>query len=153
MGLRITKLVQILYLRNVNLIVFKFLSLNNRYTILLKMTNLLFVYGTLMHNEKNEYSQLLKQHTQFISTGFIYAKKIDLGPYPGIKIDPTKTHKTQGELYRITKNSNILLESLDDYEGFLINDPENSLFIRKEIAVTTSTTEYKAWVYEYAKPL
>lgn len=113
------------------------------------MTSFLFVYGTLMQHERNEFTEAIKKSTRYIGKGFVYAKKYDLGDFPGIKIDLSKKHKTQGELYEIIKNKNELFSILDDYEGYNKNNIENSLFIRKEIEIITKHKTFVAWVYEY----
>ncbi len=113
------------------------------------MTSFLFVYGTLMQRERNEFTRVIKKSTRYIGKGFVYAKKYDLGDFPGIKIDLSKKHKTQGELYEITANQEELFLILDEYEGYNENNIETSLFIRKEIEVITEHKTFVAWVYEY----
>lgn len=118
------------------------------------MTPYLFVYGTLMQNHDNPYSKLIQTNSKLVGKGFIYAKKYDLGNFPGIKTDANHTHKTNGELYHITRNLNLIFTELDFYEGYLPKSILESLFIRKEVTVFMDNhSEYKAWVYEYAKEI
>ncbi len=117
------------------------------------MPDYLFVYGTLMKSERNQFSLLLQKHTEFIDKGYIFAKKYDLGAYPGIKLDMTKTAITKGELYQIANNFKSLMEKLDNYEGYIKNNEEQSLFIRKKTEVITPSKKYNAWIYEYALPI
>ena len=111
--------------------------------------NYLFVYGTLMQNHNNPYSKLIRENAEFIGKGFIYAEKFDFGDYPGIKIDPSKTIKTYGEVFKITSNLNLVLKELDFYEGYFPNRIYESLFIRKQVLVYADSSEIIAWVYEY----
>lgn len=117
------------------------------------MSTYLFVYGTLMQQAENEFSLLIQKHTRFIGNAFIYAKKYDLGSYPGVKLDPLEKHKTFGELYLITDNQDYLLKNLDDYEGYIGKGLKNNLFERKVTVVQCDHKEISAWVYEYARPL
>lgn len=117
------------------------------------MSTHLFVYGTLMQQADNEFSLLIKKHTRFIGNAFIYAKKYDLGSYPGVKLDPLEKHKTFGELYEITGNKDYLLKTLDDYEGYIGKDLKNNLFERKVTVAEYNHEKIKAWVYEYARPI
>ena len=115
-------------------------------------TTYLFVYGTLMQKHDNPYSELIQANSQLIGKGFIYAKKYDLGAYPGIKICTTKTHKTTGELYKIIENLDLIINELDYYEGYDSKNPQESLFIRTEVTVyTDDNKEISAWVYEYGE--
>jgi len=116
--------------------------------------NYLFVYGTLMKNENNPYNELIQANSSLVGKGFIYAKKHDLGHYPGIKLDSNKEHQTYGELYEVKTNTEQVFSELDFYEVYMPSDLEKSLFIRKEASVfLNGNTEFKAWTYEYAKPV
>ena len=116
------------------------------------MNDYLFVYGTLMQNHNNYYAQLVQKNSSLIGNGFIYAKKYDLGDYPGIKICNSKTQQTFGEVYQIKNNLNLILKELDYYEGYNSENPKESLFIRKKVTVfTEGANTIKAWVYEYVK--
>jgi len=106
-----------------------------------------------MQTTNNVYSLLVQKHTTHISEGFIYAKKHNLGAYPGIQLDSTNTNKTVGELYLITGNKTLLFKHLDAYEGFVSIETQDNLFIRKQVPVYTNEKIITAWVYEYAKPI
>jgi len=117
------------------------------------MSTYLFVYGTLMQQAENEFSLLIKKHTRFIGNAFIYAKKYNLGNYPGVKLDPLEKHKTFGELYAITNNQDYLLKNLDEYEGYIGKGLKNNLFERKVTLAQYNHKKINAWVYEYAKSI
>jgi len=104
-----------------------------------------------MQNNNNPYCELISKNSNFITKGFIYAKKYDLGEYPGVKLDLNKKHITKGELYNIHSNFEHVISELDYYEGFNELNYTESLFVRKEVVVQTDNENYKAWVYEYNK--
>jgi len=80
-----------------------------------------------MQTANNVYSLLVQKHTTHISEGFIYAKKHNLGAYPGIQLDSTNR--------------------------FVSIETQDNLFIRKQVPVYTNEKIITAWVYEYAKPI
>lgn len=114
------------------------------------MSTYLFVYGTLMQQENNLYADLIQKLTTYVGKGRVYGKKYDLGNYPGIKLDITKTHKTEGEIYNISsENEEELFLALDEYEGYDSDNIEDSLFIRKQVEVYFKNKTLTAWIYEY----
>lgn len=115
--------------------------------------NYLFVYGTLLEQYNNEYSKLLQQNSSLIGSGYIYATKYDLGEYPGIKLDPSKTNKTFGKLCLLNTNATTIFEALDFYEGYDPNNRSESLFTREKTIVYLNNTQLETWVYEYAYKL
>lgn len=118
------------------------------------MTPYLFVYGTLMQNHDNPYTELIQSNSSLIGKGYIHALKYNLGDYPGIKLCHNKEHKTTGELYQINTNIKQVITELDFYEGYYPENTSQSLFIRKEATVISEThEEILAWVYEYARKI
>ena len=90
-----------------------------------------FVYGTLMSGLKRE-EALFDSH--FLGSGYIYGNLYDLGNYPGLKDGHSKVF---GELYEINLST---LEYLDQIEGYFVDQPENSLYIRRAITVNKETS-------------
>lgn len=117
------------------------------------MCTYLFVYGTLMQHADNEFSKLIRKHSNLCGNAFIYAEKYDLGDYPGIKLDPLKKHKTFGELYLITGKLEYLFKKLDAYEGYIGKDSKSNLFERKVTVAEYKNKKVTTWVYEYAKAI
>lgn len=111
----------------------------------------LFVYGTLLRNQKNHFAQLLEKNSIKISEGFIFGKKYNLGKFPGVRLDSSKFHKTYGELLKITSNEKQVLSELDFYEGYNPIQKTGNLFIRKSTIVHFKNKTIEAFVYEYAK--
>jgi gamma-glutamylcyclotransferase (GGCT)/AIG2-like uncharacterized protein YtfP len=115
------------------------------------MTDLVFFYGTLM-TPFNRTAQLhLDHHLMFRGRGTIAAALFDLGIYPAAV--PDADSRVCGEIYQMI-NPRVVLDSLDELEGYRPGEPETSLYTR---AVTTVTVEdgsrVDAWAYFYNAPL
>lgn len=111
------------------------------------MTNLLFVYGTLMKGHRDDWQDKVGAH--FIGRGRITGKLYRLGQFPGAVTSSDLGNHVEGEVYRLP-NVSSALRILDKYEEFEPTHPATSLFIRKQISVEMedgSATE--AWVYLY----
>lgn len=115
------------------------------------MADLVFFYGTLM-TPFNRTAQLdIDQHLTFRGHGTIAAALFDLGIYPAAV--PTHDGRVRGEVYEIA-NRKVVLDALDELEGYRPGDPETSLYTRALTPVTMadgSSTE--AWAYFYNAPL
>lgn len=97
---------------------------------------LLFVYGTLMHNGRAEY---LLSGSKFISKAILKDYGMyDLGSFPGIVTE--KGEWVEGELYLIRDSD---FAGLDRYEG------EGSLYQRDIVTVESSSGPLQAWAYIY----
>jgi len=105
-----------------------------------------FVYGTLMSGLQREEALF---NSQFLGTGHIDGNLYDLGNYPGLKDGHSKIF---GELYEINLPT---LEYLDQIEGYFVDQPEKSLYIRRAITVKKETDKesYIAETYFYNLPI
>lgn len=63
----------------------------------------------------------------------------DLGSFPGLKLDNSSKTMVTCEVIEVNDNE---LERLDLYEGYRPTDPDNSLYIRRQL-------DWGAYVYEY----
>jgi len=106
----------------------------------------IFVYGTLMSGLQRE--EVLFD-SQFIGTGNIEGSLYNLGNYPGLKNGHDKVF---GEIYEINSST---LECLNHIEGYRADQPEQSLYIRKKVAVylDTKAGNYIAETYFYNLPV
>lgn len=105
------------------------------------MTDLIFVYGSLMSNVPSAASAWLQRHAMFLADDQVRGRLYDLGQYPGIVIDKTAPSLIKGEvhqLYRIDDG----LSYLDAYEGIEIVRPEY-----ERIRCTTESGSV-CWVYQ-----
>jgi gamma-glutamylcyclotransferase (GGCT)/AIG2-like uncharacterized protein YtfP len=114
----------------------------------------LFVYGTLRSGSKNEFFDLLKENSKPIGKGMLNARLYDLGAYPGAKPSKNKGEVTLGEVYEVDQNKwNEVIKRLDEYEGFDVNDPNNSEYVRKRTKIKMGPKSISAWTYLYNRPL
>ena len=66
---------------------------------------------------------------------------------------PSTEGRVWGELYEITDATKVL-SALDEIEGFRLNEPERSLYLRVEPDVTLDDGRVlSAWAYFYNAPL
>jgi gamma-glutamylcyclotransferase (GGCT)/AIG2-like uncharacterized protein YtfP len=74
----------------------------------------LFVYGTLRRGAPMH--ALLERDVAWVAEARIRGRLYDLGAFPGLT-DGSRDEFVQGELYRITRDPERLLDALDRYEG------------------------------------
>lgn len=115
------------------------------------MADLVFFYGTLM-TPFNRTAQLhIDQHLIFRGRGTIAAALFDLGIYPAAV--PDADSRVCGEVYELI-NQRIVLDSLDELEGYRPGEPETSLYRRAMTPVTLDDgSTVNAWAYFYNAPL
>ena len=102
------------------------------------MSDLVFVYGTLMKNKRNHH---YLNNATFISSSFIEGYfMFDLCTYPGIAKSKYNS-KVYGEVYKVDKQT---MDKLDELEEV------GYLYKKEEINVTLDNGQIvKAFVYEY----
>ncbi|MES2268720.1 MAG: gamma-glutamylcyclotransferase family protein [Bacteroidota bacterium] len=114
------------------------------------MTNLLFVYGTLLQ-PGNAFARHLMQNCTFISTGKIKGTLYDIGEYPGLVIN-SDINYVNGRIYKL-HNPEENLKVIDDYEGVGPGQQQPNLYIRQLEAIETEDGTLEAWVYLYNLPI
>ena len=116
------------------------------------MSDLLFVYVTLMQGQRNELAGMVRASWMGRATmpGCLY----DLGSYPAAKQDGAgAAGRVRGELYRLADPEGAIAE-LDRYEGFDPRAPEASEFVREWVEVgLESGGALQAWAYLYNRPV
>lgn len=115
------------------------------------MADLVFFYGTLM-TPFNRTAQLhIDKYLAFLGRGTITAALFDLGIYPAAV--PAPDSRVCGEVYEMT-NRRVVLDALDEIEGYRPGEPETSLYTRALTPVTmTDGSIVEAWAYFYNAPL
>jgi len=115
------------------------------------MAERVFFYGTLM-TPFNRTAQLhIDQHLTFRGRGTIAAALFDLGIYPAAV--PTADSRVCGEVYELI-NRRVVLEALDELEGYRPGEPEASLYTRALTPVLLDDgSTVDAWAYFYNAPL
>lgn len=108
----------------------------------------LFVYGTLREGRDDALAQLLRREAALVGTAVLPGRLYRIGWYPGFVDSQADGDLVYGDLYRLSKNAE-LLKALDDYEGCGENDPEPHEYRRQKRMVRLGDEEIEAWVYVY----
>jgi len=112
------------------------------------VTDLLFVYGTLMRPFRSEITKLLAKNSTFFMTGKTQGLLYDLGSYPGLVYQTDLDTWVKGEIIRLHYPERFL-PVLDDYEMIDPNAPEENEYKRTLISVQTEAGPQECWTYIY----
>ena len=115
------------------------------------MSELVFFYGTLM-TPFNRIGRLrIDRHLIPVGRGTISAMLFDLGIYPAAV--PSSDRFVWGEVYEATQPF-VVLQTLDELEGYRPGEPEASLYSRVITPVSLEDGRVvDAWAYFYNAPL
>jgi len=110
------------------------------------MTNLLFVYGTLLRRSRHPMAKLLSEQARFVGEAKVRGCLYDLGRYPGITESSADSDWVYGDVYELTCGET--LAQLDAYEE--LESPRPSYFDRQlgEATLDDGST-VAVWVYWY----
>ena len=98
--------------------------------------NYVFVYGTLLKDERNHY---LLENSEYIGSGYIKDYYMfNLGTYPGIQ---KGNGKVLGEVYKVNKTTEDLLDQLEEV-GYLYDKVLEKIIL-------DNNEEISAYVYVY----
>jgi gamma-glutamylcyclotransferase (GGCT)/AIG2-like uncharacterized protein YtfP len=113
--------------------------------------DLVFFYGTLMTPFDRPGRRRIEQFLTYVGRGTMAGALFDLGIYPAAI--PASEGRVWGEVYEMT-DPGAVLRSLDEIEGFRVDEPESSLYTRVQtpVALTDGRT-VTAWTYFYNAPL
>lgn len=115
------------------------------------MRELVFFYGTLMAGFDRRRRAGIDSKLAYQGRGSIQASLFDLGIYPAAV--PACEGLVWGEVYEMADPAAVLA-ALDEIEGYRPEDPDRSLYVRNQVAVTLpDCTLEQAWVYFYNAPL
>jgi gamma-glutamylcyclotransferase (GGCT)/AIG2-like uncharacterized protein YtfP len=115
------------------------------------MANLVFFYGTLMTPFNRAGRRRVDQDLAYAGRGTISGALFDLGIYPAAV--PAPDGYVWGEVYEMS-HPTIVLQALDELEGFRAAEPESSLYTRVLTPVTLEDGRVvEAWAYFYNAPL
>lgn len=116
------------------------------------MSQHVFFYGTLMTPFNRPGRTRVSSELVFKGRGSIHAALYDVGIYPAA-IPTDDGGRVKGEVYEI-RDPAAVLATLDEIEGYRANEPERSLYMRVETAVTLDDGRVEpAWAYFYNAPL
>ncbi len=115
------------------------------------MTDRVFFYGTLMSGFKRQGRTRVDLALAPVGHGWIDAVLFDLGIYPAAI--PATDSRVRGEVHRLL-DADSVLHALDEIEGYRPQEPDASLYVRRETSVTLDAGGVvMAWVYFYNAPL
>lgn len=115
------------------------------------MSELVFFYGTLMTPFNRASRRRVDHDLAYAGRGAISGVLFDLGIYPAAV--PASDSRVWGEVYEMS-HPTIVLQALDELEGFRAAEPESSLYTRALTPVTLEDGRVvDAWVYFYNAPL
>ena len=98
--------------------------------------HLVFVYGTLRRGDTGAMSIRFPE-AKFIAGATVSGSLYDLGAYPGLVVDESKSLVT-GEVYEVDDE---LLSKLDEFEA-------SSHYRRRQVEISLETHRELCWVYE-----
>ena len=109
----------------------------------------LFVYGSLRSGFKSDAYQYISKYFKLIGAATAKGLLYDMGTYP-VATPTIEEHFIVGELYEIIdKNAfDFVIAQLDDYEGLVQEEDEETLYIRTLTDVYVNDKIHsKAYVY------
>jgi len=115
------------------------------------MPDFVFFYGTLMSGFKRPGRAGLDDALKPVGRAWISAALFDLGIYPAAI--PAGDSRVWGEVHEML-DTDAILTTLDEIEGYSAAEPDSSLYTRAQIPVTFEDGAVaNAWVYFYNAPL
>jgi len=113
------------------------------------ISDLLFVYGTLMRGLDHPMAKLLSRSADFIGEAKCRGRLYRIKHYPGLVLSEDPADVVFGEVYRLRARE-ALLREFDMYEACGEGFPEPTEYIRKMLKVTLSDgSASEAWTYIY----
>ena len=116
------------------------------------ISDLLFVYGTLMRGFDHPMAQLLSRSADFIGEAQCGGRLYMVKHYPGLVLSDDPTELVFGELYRL-RQPNALLREFDMYEACGEGFAAPTEYVREMLSVTLGDGAAEAWTYIYNWPV
>jgi gamma-glutamylcyclotransferase (GGCT)/AIG2-like uncharacterized protein YtfP len=117
------------------------------------ISDLLFVYGTLMRGFDHPMAKLLSGHAEFIGEAQCGGRLYRVRHYPGLVLSGAPDEVVFGELYRLRQPAELLRE-FDMYEACGEGFAAPTEYIRQKLTVTRADgTAEQAWTYVYNWPV
>ena len=117
------------------------------------ISDLLFVYGTLMRGFNQPMAQLLSRSADFIGEARCQGRLYLVKQYPGLVLSGDTADVVFGELYRLRAPDELLRE-FDMYEACGEGFAEPTEYVRQMLPVTSEGHSVdEAWTYIYNWPV
>lgn len=113
------------------------------------MSEYLFVYGTLQPASAPPEIKEIVGRWRRVGSATALGQLYDLGEYPGAVLDAGTSTRIIGEVFELPKDPAVLA-TLDEYEGFDADAPQDSLFQRVKTEVKLAEGgKQEVWIYVY----
>jgi gamma-glutamylcyclotransferase (GGCT)/AIG2-like uncharacterized protein YtfP len=117
------------------------------------MSDLIFVYGTLMRGFDHPMSKLLASGADFLGEASCRGRLYMIEHYPGLLHAAGDSDIVYGDLFRM-RDPDKLLAVLDDYEGIGPEQEQPTLYLREMRPVALGDgSSAQAWTYIYNRPV
>ncbi|WP_408056510.1 gamma-glutamylcyclotransferase family protein [Tardiphaga alba] len=117
------------------------------------MSELIFVYGTLMRGFDHPMSKRLAAGADFLGEASCRGRLYMIAHYPGLLHAIAEDDVVYGDLFRM-RDPDTLLAVLDDYEGIGPEQEQPQLYLRELLPVTSGDGSVtQAWTYIYNRPV
>ena len=117
------------------------------------MSDLLFVYGTLMRGFDHPMAKLLAANADFLGEATCRGKLYLVRHYPGLVLSDDPTEIVHGELFALHAREEMLGE-FDMYEACGEGFAPPTEYVRQMLAVTLADgSQSQAWTYVYNWPV
>lgn len=117
------------------------------------ISDLLFVYGTLMRGFDNPMARLLAANADFLGEAHCQGRLYLITHYPGLLLSDDPAELAYGELFRL-REPDAMLREFDMYEACGEGFPEPTEYLRQQFAVTGEDgAVHDAWTYIYNWPV
>ncbi|HLJ00146.1 MAG TPA: gamma-glutamylcyclotransferase family protein [Bradyrhizobium sp.] len=117
------------------------------------ISDLLFVYGTLMRGYAHPMARLLSANADFLDEASCLGRLYQVKHYPGLVLSNEATETVYGELYRLRAPEDLLRE-FDMYEACGEGFAEPTQYVRRMLSVTLAGgAARQAWTYVYNWPV
>ena len=117
------------------------------------ISDLLFVYGTLMRGFDNPMAQLLTRSAEYLGPATCRGRLYRVKYYPGLVLSDAADDVVHGELYRL-RHVEEMLREFDMYEACGEGFAEPTQYVRKMLPLTRDDgSAAEAWTYIYNWPV
>jgi gamma-glutamylcyclotransferase (GGCT)/AIG2-like uncharacterized protein YtfP len=116
------------------------------------MSDLLFVYGTLMRAARHPMHNHVAAHADYVTDATFRGRLYLVHHYPGVVDSDESDDLVFGELYLLRNRA--AFADLDDYEGCGPNAPQPAEYVRMQRSMTCADgAVVTAWIYLYNWPI
>ncbi|BAM87389.1 conserved hypothetical protein [Bradyrhizobium oligotrophicum S58] len=117
------------------------------------ISDLLFVYGTLMRGFDHPMARLLSANADFVGEASCRGRLYRIQHYPGLVLSDDAADAVHGEVFRL-RQPDAMLREFDMYEACGEGFAAPTEYLRRRLAVTlTDGSVRDAWTYVYNWPV